>query len=67
MYVFKHFIGALANPLLAATVTAVLALLCRLLERGKWGLALSACAIAVADLGSTPVIGDALLWPLERQ
>lgn len=67
MYGFKHFIGSLANPLLAGALIGLLALLCKLLRRRQWAIGLSIGALAVAYLGSTPLIGDALLSPLERQ
>jgi uncharacterized SAM-binding protein YcdF (DUF218 family) len=63
----KTFVGALASPLAVAFVLALVALACRLCGRRRLSSALLASGLAVAYLGSVPIVGDILLVPLEAR
>lgn len=67
MYAVKHFASSLANPLLVATLLLGLALVCRALSRRRLSGGLFVVAFSVAYLGSLPLVGGALLRPLESR
>lgn len=67
MYALKDFVSHLANPLLIATLTGVLAAMCRGLGRRSCARWLLGLAVIVAYLGSIPLVGNMLLRPLERK
>lgn len=67
MYAFKQLVGMLATPLLLALLLAIVGLALRTLRWQRTSRSLLAVAVAIAWLGSLPVIGDALLSPLERR
>ncbi len=64
--VVKAWLGVLCEPLVLAALIAAAGALCQ--WRGRRGLArwLVASAAAVAYLGASPLVGDALIGPLER-
>jgi uncharacterized SAM-binding protein YcdF (DUF218 family) len=67
VYLLKHWLEALLSPLTLAFLTALLALICRLTRRARLARALLIVAAVVIYAGSIPVVGDALLSPLERR
>jgi uncharacterized SAM-binding protein YcdF (DUF218 family) len=66
-YGVKHLIGALLSPLTLALVVAGLAVLCRRRQWSRLARGLAIAAVAIAYLGSTSLIGDLLLLPLESR
>ena len=67
VHVLKDFFTHLANPLLIATLTGVIAALCRGVGWRSCARWLLGVALLVAYLGSIPVVGNMLLRPLERK
>ena len=67
MYFVKQLIGAFSSPLVIAALIAVLAAIFRFYKQTRGSRRLSICAVIVAYAGSTPLIGDMLLGPLERR
>jgi uncharacterized SAM-binding protein YcdF (DUF218 family) len=67
MFLIKSLVGALAEPLTIALLLALAALVFRLTSRRKLSAALLLTAVAVAYLGSTSLVGNALLVPLETR
>ena len=65
IYLFKQWVALLATPLVLALLTAIAALACYAFKRriATW-LFIAAAVIAYA--GSIPLVGNALLGPLER-
>ncbi len=67
MHIIKELLEILMLPLTIASVLGAVGVICRLLDRKRtaawfWGL-----AAAIAYLGSTGIVGDALLRPLENR
>ena len=67
MYLFKHFVGALATPLAIALLIGAFAAVCRTLGRRRIALWSSAVTLAVVYCRSMVLVGDALLAVLERK
>jgi uncharacterized SAM-binding protein YcdF (DUF218 family) len=67
MFVLKETVGSLGNPLTAAFFIAIVAALCRWRGSGRLARGLAVAAVAIAYLGSTPLVGNALLYALEHQ
>jgi uncharacterized SAM-binding protein YcdF (DUF218 family) len=67
MYFARHFVDALATPLVLALLMALAAALLWLRGRRRLGVRLLACAGLVTYVFSLPPVGDLLLRPLERQ
>jgi uncharacterized SAM-binding protein YcdF (DUF218 family) len=65
MYVVKHLIGVLAMPLAVAFLLIVIGVLCRARQRRRIAVSSWVAAVIVAYLGSSQVVGDLLLRPLE--
>jgi uncharacterized SAM-binding protein YcdF (DUF218 family) len=66
MEILKQLVGLLAGPLIVSSALSATALV-RWIRRRRSTVWLLALAAAVGYLGSTRVVGDSLLWPLERQ
>ena len=66
MELLKAAVGVLALPLVAAGVLALVAVALRLLRSRKAAVATGAAALALAYGSSTPLVGEALLRPLEQ-
>lgn len=62
----RQLASELASPLLIAFLAVACAVACRALNYRRMTRWLSAVAVAVAYLGSTQLVGNALLRPLER-
>jgi uncharacterized SAM-binding protein YcdF (DUF218 family) len=67
LYLAKQWFEALLSPLALSLLIAVIALICRFSRRPRLGCPLLVIAIAVVYAGSSSVVGDALLGPLERR
>lgn len=67
MFALKKFVGALASPLLVATVGLLAALVLRRLGRVQAARRLTIVACVVAYVGSITPAGDLLLCALEQQ
>lgn len=67
LHAVKQLVGMIATPLLLALLIAMLATLLRLLNRSRASKGLFVMAVAVAYLGATGLVANALLLPLERQ
>lgn len=67
MFWLKQIVGALATPLVIASLITISALLCRLLGRRRLSIWLLASALAIGYLGSISPVGEALLRPLENR
>jgi uncharacterized SAM-binding protein YcdF (DUF218 family) len=63
----KNLVSVLASPLLVAVVLGVAGAVCRSKANRRLGTVLMLSAVAVAYLGATPGIGNAMLVPLERR
>jgi uncharacterized SAM-binding protein YcdF (DUF218 family) len=63
----KSLVGLLALPLVAAVALAMLAVAIRLLRFRRAATATAILAVAVAYGGSIPLVGQALLRPLEQR
>jgi uncharacterized SAM-binding protein YcdF (DUF218 family) len=61
----KSVAGVLAAPLAFAIFLAIVALIPKFLGRRRLAAGLVMCAITVAVAGSIPLVGDAILRPLE--
>jgi uncharacterized SAM-binding protein YcdF (DUF218 family) len=67
MHFLKHCVALFTAPLMLALMSAMAAAAFRLRGHRRASAALVALAIAIAYAGSTAVIGDSLLGPLERE
>jgi uncharacterized SAM-binding protein YcdF (DUF218 family) len=67
MYLVRQAIGALATPLMLAVLIGAIAAAVQVLGRRRPARWLLFTAVAVAYLGATSAVGDALIAPLERQ
>jgi uncharacterized SAM-binding protein YcdF (DUF218 family) len=67
MELLKLLVGVLALPLVAAAVLALAAVALRLVRFRRAAGAAGVAALAVAYGSSIPLVGEALLRPLERQ
>lgn len=67
LYLVKHWFEALLSPLALSLLIAAIAVLCRSSRRPRLARALLVVAIAVVYIGSSSVVGDALLGPLEHR
>ena len=63
----RQLVGALSDPVIVALLVVGASLIARGLHRRSLSRYLLLCAALVAYLGSIPLVGDALLGPLERQ
>jgi uncharacterized SAM-binding protein YcdF (DUF218 family) len=66
MYFIKHLVDALARPMSLALLLTLAACALRLLKRPRFIRWLLICATLIVYLGSTTIVGDALVGPLER-
>jgi uncharacterized SAM-binding protein YcdF (DUF218 family) len=66
MHVLKNFAHMLLTPLAMASILAMAAVILRLLRLRRAALAMLIVALGIGYLGSTSLVGDALLGPLER-
>jgi uncharacterized SAM-binding protein YcdF (DUF218 family) len=67
MTLIKGAVNVLALPLVIATLLALAAVACRLAARRRAAWALLSCAAILAYLSSIPLVGRALLRPLESR
>jgi uncharacterized SAM-binding protein YcdF (DUF218 family) len=67
LYLIRHLVGALLSPLTAALLLAAIAWVLRLRRRPAGSRTLLIVAAALAYFGSTALVGDALLAPLEQR
>jgi len=67
MMLAKVLAGVLVLPLVAAAVMLALALLLRALRRRILATIIAALGVAIAYTGSIPLVGQALLAPLEQR
>jgi uncharacterized SAM-binding protein YcdF (DUF218 family) len=67
LYTLKHGLESLLSPLSLALLMSVIGLLCRLTGRARAARAWLWLAALVIYAGSTPLVGDALLGPLEHR
>lgn len=66
MFLLRQIVGWAATPMAIALFVAALGLLCRLIGRRTLSIWLVGVGAGIAYLGSTDLVGDALLRPLER-
>jgi uncharacterized SAM-binding protein YcdF (DUF218 family) len=64
--IVKAWLRVMTEPLVLAALIAAVGALCRWRGRGRWSRWLFASAALVAYLGASPMVGDALIGPLER-
>jgi len=64
--ILKAWLAVLSEPLVLAALIAAASALCRWRRRDGWARWLVAIAAMVAYLGASPIVGDALIGPLER-
>lgn len=67
MQAFKNFIHVLMTPLAMASILAVAGAILRAARLRRTARAALILALAIGYLGSTSLVGDALLGPLERR
>lgn len=67
MQAFKNFVHILMTPLALASIFAVAGAVLRAVRLRRAAHASLILAVAIAYLGSTALVGDALLGPLERR
>jgi uncharacterized SAM-binding protein YcdF (DUF218 family) len=67
MYAFKNFVHMLMTPLAMASILAVAGAILRVFRLRRAARAALILALAIGYLGSTSLVGDALLGPLERR
>ena len=67
MSYLKEFAHILAAPLLLAMLAAIAGAIFRLCGRKRAATGLIAAAVGIAYFGSTVIVGDGLLGPLERR
>jgi len=67
MPILREFAHLLAAPLLLACLAAAVGMVLRRLGRRRSGAVFLGAAAAIAYVGSTVAVGDALLGPLERR
>lgn len=67
MYLIKKIIGFFITPLALCGVMQILGLGLLLRDKKKWGLVLCALSLALLTLCSMPLIGEALMRPLESE
>src|SRR5580692_3831123 len=67
VYLAKKSLEALLSPLALSLLIAVGALICWRLKRLRLARALLTAAAAIIYAGSFPIVGDALLGPLEHR
>ena len=67
MYIFKHIVAMMTAPLVIAMLIALAATVVRWRRRRRASAALFVASAIFAYLSCTPLVGSALLGPLERQ
>ena len=67
LYIAKHWIAALILPLTASLLMVAIAVACPAVEAPGLARLLFIAAAVVGYVGSIPIVGDALLGPLEHR